>query len=232
MKVTNTELPGVVLIEPRTFRDSRGHFLETWNQARYGQLGVPGGMVQDNLSRSRRGVLRGLHFQFPACQGKLVYVLEGQVFDVAVDVRLGSPHFGRWVGFHLSHDNNRQIYIPEGFAHGFCVLSATALVAYKCSEAYRPECEVGVVWNDPRVGIDWPLSSPIVSPRDAALRRLDDLPTDSLPQYSDFADHGPTRPACAARPERRDSGQATAKRPAEKSDSQQVPLRQRTRRGE
>jgi len=198
MKVIDTELPGVVLIEPRTFRDSRGHFLEAWNQKRYQQLGMPGGMVQDNLSWSRRGVLRGLHFQYPACQGKLVYALAGQIFDVAVDVRLGSPHFGRWVGFYLSQDNNRQIYIPEGFAHGFCVLSATALVAYKCSETYRPECEVGVVWNDPRIGINWPLSSPIISPRDAALRRLDDLPAECLPQYSDFANHGKTVGACAS----------------------------------
>jgi dTDP-4-dehydrorhamnose 3,5-epimerase len=197
MKVINTELPGVVVIEPRVFRDSRGHFLEAWNQARYQQLGFPGGMVQDNLSWSRRGVLRGLHFQHPAGQGKLVYVLEGQIFDVAVDVRLGSPHFGRWVGFYLSQHNHRQIFIPEGFAHGFCVLSATALVAYKCSETYRPECEVGVLWNDPRISIDWPLLRPIMSPRDAALRRLDELPANCLPQYSDFAGRGRPQAACA-----------------------------------
>jgi dTDP-4-dehydrorhamnose 3,5-epimerase len=188
MKITRTELPGVVLIEPRTYRDARGFFLETWNQARYQELGLPATMVQDNLSWSRRGVLRGLHFQVPACQGKLIYVLSGLIFDVVADVRVGSPNFGRWIGIELSLENSRQLYIPEGFAHGFCVLSATALVAYKCSEAYRPECEVGVAWNDPRIGVRWPLSSPIVSDKDAALRRLDDLPVDFLPRYADFPD--------------------------------------------
>jgi dTDP-4-dehydrorhamnose 3,5-epimerase len=188
MKTTRTDLPGVLLIEPRAFRDTRGFFMETWNQSRYQELGLPADMVQDNLSWSRRGVLRGLHFQVPACQGKLIHVLAGTIFDVAVDVRLGSPTFGRWIGFELSLENRRQLYIPEGFSHGFCVLSATALVAYKCSDVYQPECEVGVAWNDPRIGVRWPLSSPMVSEKDQTLRRLDDLGADDLPHYSDFPD--------------------------------------------
>jgi len=189
MKITETELPGVRVIEPRIFRDERGYFLETWSQTRYQEAGLPENMLQDNLSWSRRGVLRGLHFQNPAGQGKLVQVLAGQIFDVVVDVRVGSPHFGRWVGIELSLENNRQLYIPEGFAHGFCVLSATALVTYKCSEVYRPECEVGVAWNDPRIDVRWPLASPIVSPKDAALRQLDELTAGSLPHYTPFAGH-------------------------------------------
>lgn len=188
MKIQPTELPGVLCIEPHAFRDPRGYFMETWSQSRYQEMGLPATMVQDNLSWSRRGVLRGLHFQYPACQGKLVYVLSGLIYDVVADVRLGSPNFGRWIGFELSLENRRQLYIPEGFAHGFCVLSATAIVAYKCSETYRPECEVGVVWNDPRIGVRWPLTSPIVSAKDTALRRLDDLTQDDLPHYSDFPD--------------------------------------------
>jgi dTDP-4-dehydrorhamnose 3,5-epimerase len=197
MKITRTDLPGVVLIEPRAFRDARGYFMETWNQSRYQELGLPDTMVQDNLSWSRRGVLRGLHFQFPACQGKLIYVLSGLIFDVVADVRVGSPSFGQWVGVELSLENRRQLYIPEGFAHGFCVLSAKALVAYKCSETYRPECEVGVAWNDPRIGVRWPLSSPIMSTKDAALRRLDDLPADFLPRYADYPDSKRSAVPCA-----------------------------------
>ena len=189
MKVTPTELPGVALIEPRTFGDARGFFLETWNQPRYAELGLPATMVQDNLSWSRRGVLRGLHFQQPAPQAKLVYVLAGQIFDVVADVRVGSPHFGRWVGYELSLDNRRQLFVPAGFAHGFCVLSASALVAYKCDELYRPECEVGVAWNDPRLSVCWPIANPILSAKDASLRCLDDLAADSLPRYEEhFAD--------------------------------------------
>lgn len=198
MKIIPTSLPGVSLIEPRVFQDSRGMFLETWSQQRYHELGLGDGMVQDNLSWSKRGVLRGLHFQQPAPQAKLIYVLAGQIFDVAVDVRVGSPHFGRWVGFDLSLDNRRQAYIPAGFAHGFCVTSATALVAYKCSEVYRPDCEVGVAWNDPRLGIRWPICSPRLSPKDAALRPLETIPVDQLPHYDDYTANIPALAAQAA----------------------------------
>ncbi len=198
MKMIPTSLPGVALIEPRVFQDSRGMFLETWSQQRYHELGLGDGMVQDNLSWSKRGVLRGLHFQQPAPQAKLIYVLSGQIFDVAVDVRVGSPHFGRWVSFDLSLDNKRQAYIPAGFAHGFCVMSATALVAYKCSEVYRPECEVGVAWDDPRIGIRWPIQSPKLSPKDAVLRPLEMIPTDTLPHYDDYAVNVPALAGQAA----------------------------------
>jgi dTDP-4-dehydrorhamnose 3,5-epimerase len=191
MKTIPTELPGVLVIEPRTFRDERGFFLETWNQDRYQASGLPTTMVQDNLSWSRRGVLRGLHLQHPAPQGKLVYALAGQIFDVVADVRVGSPHFGRWLAFELSLENGRQIYVPPGFAHGFCVLSATALVAYKCSGDYRPECEVGVAWNDPRLAIDWPLSFPLLSAKDGRLPRLDEISRAALPPYAEFADPRP-----------------------------------------
>ncbi len=200
MNVTPTDLPEVLLIEPKRFRDARGYFQETWNQSRWLAQGLPETMVQDNMSWSRRGVLRGLHFQHPGAQGKLVYVLAGQVFDVAVDVRVGSPRFGQWVGFDLSLENNRQLYIPEGFAHGFCVLSATALVAYKCTTPYRPECEVGMVWNDPEVGIDWPLAHPILAPKDAALSRLHELSAEQLPRYAsaDTSRHALLREKAAA----------------------------------
>ncbi|HVU88469.1 MAG TPA: dTDP-4-dehydrorhamnose 3,5-epimerase [Pirellulales bacterium] len=188
MKTISAKLPGVLLIEPRTFRDERGYFLETWHQERYQDLGLPTNMVQDNMSWSKRGVLRGLHLQYPAPQGKLVYVLSGQIFDVVADVRVGSPHFGRWIGFDLSLENGRQLYVPPGFAHGFCVVSATALVAYKCSDFYRPECEIGIAWNDPALAIDWPLALPTLSAKDARLPRLHDLATGSLPSYAEFAD--------------------------------------------
>jgi dTDP-4-dehydrorhamnose 3,5-epimerase len=190
MKTIPTKLPGVVLIEPRAYRDQRGYFLETWNQERYQDLGLPATMVQDNLSWSRRGVLRGLHLQYPACQGKLVYALSGQIYDVVADVRVGSPHFGHWMAFDLSLENGRQVYVPPGFAHGFCVLSATALVAYKCTEFYRPECEIGVAWNDPDLAIDWPLALPTLSAKDARLPKLRDLTSGSLPSYAEFADAG------------------------------------------
>lgn len=186
MKVHPTDLPGVLRIEPRVFADSRGSLVETWNATRYGTAGLPTNMVQDNLSTSRQGVLRGLHFQHPHPQGKLIYVLEGEIFDVAVDIRVGSPTFGRWVGMNLSAEAGGQLYIPEGFAHGFCVLSPRALVVYKCTDVYRPECETGIRWNDPDLGIRWPTGAPTLSPKDKACPRLCDLPHDRLPQYVDF----------------------------------------------
>ncbi len=185
MKVEKTKLPGVHIIEPDVYGDARGFFLETWARKRYLDAGVPETFVQDNLSKSRRGVLRGLHLQHPYGQGKLVQVLMGEVFDVAVDVRRGSPTFGQWVGAELSGDNHRQIYIPPGFAHGFCVLSEETLFAYKCTEAYHRETELGVIWNDPDVGIQWPIQDPALSEKDSSFPKLADIPPDRLPDWRD-----------------------------------------------
>jgi dTDP-4-dehydrorhamnose 3,5-epimerase len=183
MNATEAPLPGVLLLEPRIFRDDRGFFLEAWNQARYAEAGLPVRFVQDNLSSSTRGVLRGLHYQHPAAQGKLVAVLQGEVFDVVVDIRSGSPTFGRWWGVTLSSDAMRQLYVPEGYAHGFLVTSPTALVTYKCTEFYMPQQEGGVRWDDPDLGIDWPGRGAILSPKDRAAPRLADIPADRLPRY-------------------------------------------------
>lgn len=173
MEVTPTTLPEVLLIEPRVFGDSRGFFKEAWQADRYAACGVAGPFVQDNISRSVKGTLRGLHFQEPRAQGKLVTVLQGSVFDVAVDVRRGSPRFGRWVGVILHADEHRQIWIPPGFAHGFCVISDHADFLYKCTDFYDPACEGAICWNDPAIGIEWPVADPILSPRDAAAPCLD-----------------------------------------------------------
>jgi dTDP-4-dehydrorhamnose 3,5-epimerase len=183
MNVTETALPGVVVIEPKVFGDSRGFFLETFSAARYEAAGVSGPFVQDNLSFSARGVLRGLHIQHPHAQGKLVSVLSGEVFDVAVDVRVGSPTFGKWVGERLSGENRRQLWLPPGFAHGFVVTSAGALFAYKCTAYYRPETELSLRWDDPRIGIEWPMSDVTVSAKDAAGALLDAVPLDRLPRF-------------------------------------------------
>ncbi|MCL5779512.1 MAG: dTDP-4-dehydrorhamnose 3,5-epimerase [Firmicutes bacterium] len=183
MNVLETKLPGVLIIEPDVFGDARGYFMETWQQARYAQAGLPGHFVQDNLSFSTRGVLRGLHFQNPNAQGKLVFVLQGEVFDVAVDIRAGSPTFGQWVGVTLSSENKRQLYIPEGFAHGFCVTSETALFAYKCTDFYNPAAEGGIIWNDPDIGIDWPVEKPVLSPKDNVYPKLKDISRERLPRY-------------------------------------------------
>ena len=188
MNVTQTILDGVVAIEPRVFGDARGYFLETWHRDRYAAAGVARDFVQDNLSRSQRGILRGLHLQYPYAQGKLVQVFEGEVFDVAVDVRRDSPTFGKWVGQYLSGENKRQLYIPEGFAHGFCVLSDHALLGYKCTELYHPETEISVAWNDPQLGINWPIQNPLLSAKDQAGLKLADIPRDRLPPY---APHSP-----------------------------------------
>jgi dTDP-4-dehydrorhamnose 3,5-epimerase len=183
MKVVATELCDVLEIDARAVGDERGWFLEAWHAERYGEAGIPGGFVQDNVSFSRRGVLRGLHFQHPHGQAKLVGVLQGEVWDVAVDVRAGSPSFCRWVGRTLSERNRRQLFIPAGFAHGFVVLSDTALFWYKCSSLYRPEAEGVVRWDDPALGIRWPLERPTVSARDAGAPALADLPPDRLPPF-------------------------------------------------
>jgi dTDP-4-dehydrorhamnose 3,5-epimerase len=182
MKVTPTSLPGVLLIEPDVFTDARGEFLETHHSARYAEHGIPGPFVQDNLSRSVKGTLRGLHYQLKHAQGKLVMALTGRIFDVAVDIRKNSPAFGRWVGVELSGENRRQLYIPPGFAHGFCVVSETADVLYKCTDLYAPRDERGIVWNDPALAIAWPVTSPLLSNKDRAYPRLAGMDKD-LPAY-------------------------------------------------
>jgi dTDP-4-dehydrorhamnose 3,5-epimerase len=175
MRFVRTELPDVILVEPDVHRDHRGFFLETYHARKYAEGGIAGPFVQDNHSRSVKGTLRGLHAQRRYPQGKLVRAVDGEMFDVAVDIRRGSATFGRWVGARLSGENFRQLYIPPGFAHGFCVLSDTVHVEYKCTEFYHPEDEIGISWNDPEVGIDWPLSEPIVSPKDRSLPPLRDI---------------------------------------------------------
>jgi dTDP-4-dehydrorhamnose 3,5-epimerase len=185
MIVQPTDLPGVLLIKPAVFGDHRGYFKESWNRRTFAEQGLSLDFVQDNFSFSRRGILRGLHFQHPQPQGKLVQVLQGEVFDVAVDVRRGSPHFGRWFGARLSADNHLQMYVPEGFAHGFCVLSENALFAYKCTNFYAPQMEHSLRFDDPDVGIDWPLDeAPTLSAKDESAPRLRDFPAELLPVYT------------------------------------------------
>ena len=183
MKVIETKFSGAVILEPAVFGDRRGFFMETWNRERYQRAGLPTNFVQDNLSYSAKGVLRGLHFQNPEPQGKLVTVLEGKVFDVAVDIRVGSPTFGQWVGVSLSAENKRQFYIPEGFAHGFVVTSEAALFFYKCTNYYHPETEGSVLWNDPEIGIEWPVDSPALSDKDRTALPLKAIPDGLLPRY-------------------------------------------------
>src|SRR5690554_3325494 len=167
MKVHPCELEGLLLIEPDVFGDSRGFFLESYNRRRYRDAGIDFEFVQDNFSLSRRGTLRGMHFQNPQPQGKLVSVCQGEVFDVAVDIRRDSPTFGRWFGVTLSAENRRQLFVPPGFAHGFVVTSEQALFHYKCTDFYAPKCELGFRWDDPDVGIKWPVENPILSQRDS-----------------------------------------------------------------
>lgn len=180
MKVTRCDIAGLLIIEPKVFGDARGFFLETWNEQHYREAGLDLRFVQDNLSSSRRGTLRGLHFQNPNSQGKLVWVIAGEVFDVAVDLRRSSPTFGRWHGLMLSGENRLQFYVPGGFAHGFAVLSETAVFAYKCTAFYSPQDELTLSWDDPTVGVKWPLSDPVLSEKDKQGVRLNDLPPDRL----------------------------------------------------
>lgn len=180
MNVLTCDLAGLLILEPKVFGDSRGFFMETWNLRRYREAGMPLDFVQDNISFSRRGTLRGLHFQNPTAQGKLLHVLQGEVFDVAVDIRHSSRTFGKWHGLVLSAENKRQFYIPPGFAHGFAVLSETALFQYKCTDFYTPACEVTLRWDDPEVGIQWPIDSPLLSDKDRKGLGLRDLPVDKL----------------------------------------------------
>jgi len=182
LKIESTPLQGLLIIEPTVFTDNRGHFLETFQDRRFSEKGVPADFVQDNLAFSQQNVLRGLHFQIRHPQAKLIQAVSGEVFDVAVDVRPASATFGRWHGVRLSAENHRQFYVPEGFAHGYCVTSETATVMYKCSDYYHPEDEGGILWSDPQIGIDWPVRQPVVSDKDAQLPPLDTLRTDQLPQ--------------------------------------------------
>lgn len=183
MKISETALPGVLLIELQIFADARGSFMETWRWDRYEEQGIPVRFVQDNVSFSLHGVLRGLHFQNPHGQGKLIQALQGEIFDVAVDIRVGSPTFGHWVSVTLSQDNRRQLYVPEGFAHGFCVVSQTAVVSYKCTDVYHPPSEGGILWNDPDLNIAWPIAHPLLSPKDAAFPPLREIAQERLPRY-------------------------------------------------
>ena len=183
MKVHAGKIPGVRIVEPSVHGDERGFFMESYSRDRYAEAGIPGEFVQDNVSLSAKGILRGLHLQHPNAQGKLCFVLEGEVFDVAVDVRVGSPTFGQWEGVTLSSENKRQLYVPPGFAHGFCVLSERAMFSYKCSDFYAARSEIGVAWDDPEIGIQWPIQSPRLSDKDQQNRRLQDIPADTLPHY-------------------------------------------------
>ena len=175
MRAIPTELPEVLIVEPDVHRDARGFLLETYQQKKYAELGIAGPLVQDNHSHSARGTLRGLHAQCRSPQGKLVRAVQGEMFDVAVDIRRGSPTFGRWVGVVLTGDNFRQLWIPPGFAHGFCVLSDCVDVEYKCSDFYRPGDELSILWNDPAIGIAWPIRDPLLSAKDAAAPRLSEV---------------------------------------------------------
>ncbi len=183
IKYTKTDLSGVLLIEPRVFKDSRGFFMETFHQKKYAEAGIDHAFIQDNYSHSTRGTLRGLHYQLEHPQAKLVYVIKGEIYDVAVDIRRGSPGFGKWTGQYLSCKNKQQIFIPEGFAHGFCVISETADVLYKATDLYKPDDEYGVLWSDPTIGIDWPVEVPIVSDKDKQFPGLQDVPEQHLPIY-------------------------------------------------
>ena len=184
MKYIDTPLPGVILIEPDVHEDRRGYFIELYHLDRYAKAGLPARFVQDNFARSVHATLRGLHYQRRHSQGKLVTVTEGTVFDVAVDVRRGSPSLGKWYGVELSAENKRQLYIPPGFAHGYCVVSEMAAVMYKCTDFYVPEDEGGIIWNDPALGISWPIETPLLSAKDQSLPTLAESGTE-LPTYAE-----------------------------------------------
>jgi dTDP-4-dehydrorhamnose 3,5-epimerase len=183
MEFRQTKLSGVLIVEPDVHRDDRGFFLESYHREKYAAAGIDLDFVQDNHSKSERGTLRGLHAQWRKPQGKLVRVLSGEIFDVAVDARKGSPTFGQWVGATLSSDNHHQIWVPPGFVHGFCVTSDIAEVEYKCTDVYDPGGELGVIWNDPDIGIEWPVAEPLLSGKDASAPQLKDV-QDKLSDYT------------------------------------------------
>ncbi|WP_367345030.1 dTDP-4-dehydrorhamnose 3,5-epimerase [Stenotrophomonas bentonitica] len=184
MRVLPTKLSGCVVIEPAVFGDDRGYFFESWNAERFAAQGLPHRFAQSNVSSSTNGVLRGLHYQWPRPQGKLVSVLEGEVYDVAVDVRRGSPTFGQWESVIISAENKRQFWIPEGFAHGFAVLSERAIFSYMCTEVYMKDYDASIRWNDADIGIDWPIRMPTLSAKDEAAPYLRDIAEANLPIYS------------------------------------------------
>lgn len=185
MKITPTAIPEVLLIEPKVFGDHRGWFCETWQQERYAEHGIGPVFVQDNQAFSGQGILRGLHIQNPFGQGKLVQVVAGAVFDVAVDVRRGSPTFGHWVGAKLSAENKHQLWVPTGFLHGYLVTSESAIFGYKCTDSYHPETQFAVRWDDPEIGIAWPPAiRPILSDKDRDAPALSEIPSERLPAYS------------------------------------------------
>jgi dTDP-4-dehydrorhamnose 3,5-epimerase len=170
---TQLEIQGLVLVELQRFGDDRGFFMETYKSSDIREHGMPAAFVQDNISHSTQGVLRGLHYQVePRAQGKLLMALSGRIFDVAADIRRGSPTYGRWLGVELTAENGLMFYVPPGFAHGYCVLSDNATLLYKVTEEYAPECERGIIWNDPQIGVEWPITEPLLSPRDADLPPL------------------------------------------------------------
>lgn len=181
MRFRETSLPGVFLVDVDVFGDDRGFFMETYRRERFAAAGIDAVFVQDNHSGSTHGVLRGLHYQEPHPQGKLVRCTAGSIFDVAVDIRRGSPHFGKWFGAELSAENRLQMWVPEGFAHGFCVTSDRAEVVYKCTEVWRKESDRSILWNDPAIGIEWPVEEPVLSEKDAAAPPLD--AADPLPKF-------------------------------------------------
>jgi dTDP-4-dehydrorhamnose 3,5-epimerase len=183
LQIIQTSLPGVLLIQPKVFADPRGFFMETYRENVLAEAGMRETFVQDNHSRSSRGVLRGLHYQLQNPQAKLCRVASGEVLDVAVDVRIGSPNFGKWVGVVLSAENHTQIYIPKGFAHGFVVLSETVDFLYKCSDYFDASDDRGVLWNDPEIGIDWQIDAPILSEKDKRYLPLSQIAQDELPRY-------------------------------------------------
>ena len=184
MKIWHPEiLPELIVIEPDVFKDDRGRFLETFQAKRYLENGIPEHFVQDNVSYSGKGVIRGLHYQLGCPQGKFIWVAQGEIYDVAVDIRRGSSTFGKWVGVVLSSEEHRQVYIPEGFAHGFCVKSETAIVVYKCTDYYAPKEERGVRWDDPLLNIVWPVNNPIVSKKDQAYELLENISDEDLPVF-------------------------------------------------
>jgi len=183
LKFSEQSLPGVLLIEPTVFGDDRGFFMETYHMDKYQKAGLDRPFVQDNFSHSRQFTLRGLHYQLNHPQGKLIGVISGEILDIAVDIRQGSPTFGQWTGIRLSSENRRQLYVPEGFAHGFCVLSEFADVMYKCTDLYAPGDEYGILWSDPSLAIEWSVENPILSQKDAGNPALMDLPDTLLPVY-------------------------------------------------
>lgn len=188
MKTIPTSIEEILIVEPDVYKDHRGFFMETYHQKRYQEAGVNRIFIQDNLSFSRKGTLRGLHYQIKNPQAKLVQVISGEIYDVAVDIRHGSAGLGQWVGVRLSDQNNRQLFIPEGFAHGFCVLSDTALFSYKCSKLYASEDESGILWSDPGLKIDWPIMSPTISEKDSRYPVLSEVEIDQLPTWENPGD--------------------------------------------